>query len=410
MAERRVDRWLRPRVVLPVLALALLLAALLTPVNEDDGSPQFLTTRSRTMNGARGLRDLYARLGWKTSERIIPFSASLDSAAVYLVLGTPIDPSATEIHALLENVRRGGRAILVPDPGTPMADSIGIQASQRIVYSLYPTEDSDSLLGAGDPVDTLREAFGVSGARAFHRYLKAVPKSDSDSVGVWPSAATTLFSVLTPRKRALPEIALLPVGRGTIMAIADPNFLRNDVLKKSAGAVLAVRMVERIDSTGRAPLIFDEFHQGFGRSESSTDVLVEALTETPWGRAGLQVALAALLYLIVVGVRPIAPVSRARLERRSPLEHVGALSRAYEAIDATQLVVQRLVRGLRRRHPLGAIAQLSDAGYLALLRVRLPALGGDIDILTHALAHKPTAEGLVSAGAAIDHIERNLIT
>jgi DNA/RNA-binding domain of Phe-tRNA-synthetase-like protein len=89
---------------------------------------------------------------------------------------------------------------------------------------------------------------------------------------------------------------------------------------------------------------------------------------------------------------------------------VGALSRAYEAIGATGLAVQRLVRGVRRRHPLGTTAQLSDAGYLALLRTRLPALGHDIDTLTNALASKPSAEQLVSAGAAIDHIERNLIT
>jgi hypothetical protein len=67
------------------------------------------------------------------------------------------------------------------------------------------------------------------------------------------------------------------------------------------------------------------------------------------------------------------------------------------------------VRGIRRRHPFGTTAQLSDAAYLALLRQRLPALGDDIDVLTHALANKPTPEQLVSAGAAIDHIERNLI-
>jgi hypothetical protein len=140
------------------------------------------------------------------------------------------------------------------------------------------------------------------------------------------------------------------------------------------------------------------------------DVLEEALFSTAWGRALLQLAAAGLLYLLVIGMRPIPPVSRARYERRSPLEHVGALSRAYEAIGATGLAVQRLVRGVRRRHPLGTSAPLSDTAYLALLRVRMPALGSDIDILTNALVNKPSAEQLVSAGAAIDHIERNLIT
>jgi len=72
--------------------------------------------------------------------------------------------------------------------------------------------------------------------------------------------------------------------------------------------------------------------------------------------------------------------------------------------------VQRLVRGVRRRHPLGTNAQLRDDAYLALLRARMPTLGADVEVLTSALATKPSAEQLVAAGAAIDHIERNLIT
>lgn len=408
MAEHRSDRWLRPRVILPALALAIVAAVLLTPVSEEDRSPQLLTTRSSTLNGAKGLRELLNRLGWKTSERLIPFAGRLDSTAVYFVLGSQIDMSATEVHALLEGVRRGARAIVVPERGSTIADSIGMRASERIAISLYPVPDS--LLGSYDPVDTLREILGISGARAFHRYLEAVPPSDSDSVGVWPDGARSFLSVRVITRRIEPEIAILAMGRGEVVAIGDPNFLRNDVLRKTAGAVLAVRIVERADPTGHAPIVFDEFHQGFGNTDSPVDVLVDALTLTKPGRAALQIAFAALLYLLVLGVRPIPPVSRARLERRSPLEHVGALSRAYEAIGASRLAVQRLVRGLRRRHPLGTMKQLSDAEYLALLRVRLPALGSDIDILTGALAEKPTAERMVSAGAAIDHIERNFIT
>jgi hypothetical protein len=156
--------------------------------------------------------------------------------------------------------------------------------------------------------------------------------------------------------------------------------------------------------------VFDEYHQGYGESASFPDLIGDAMLHTTWGRVALQIGGAALLYLLVIGVRPIAPKSRARFERRSPLEHVGALSRAYEAIGATGLAVQRLVRGVRRRHPLGTTVGLSDEGYLALLRVRLPALASDIDTLTRALVPKPSAEQLVSAGAAIEHIERNLIT
>ncbi|HEY7861296.1 MAG TPA: DUF4350 domain-containing protein [Gemmatimonadaceae bacterium] len=408
MADLSSGGWLRPRIVLPALAAAIVLAVLLTPVVDEDRSPQFLTTRSSTLNGAKALRELFHRLGRNTSERITPFSAPVDSNAIYFVLGTAVEMSGTEMHALLGAVRRGARAVFVPERGTVMADSIGIRVSTRIPISLYPSPDS--LMGTYDPIDTLRELLGVSGARAFHRYLEASPSSDSDSAAVWPSEWTSFMDVTIVAHRVRPEIAIMPMGRGEVVAIADPNFLRNDVLKKTAGAVLAVRIIERIDPSGNLPIVFDEFHQGFGGTDSPVDVLVDALTLTRPGRAALQIVLAGLLYLLVIGVRPIAPVSRARLERRSPLEHVGALSRAYETIGASRLAVQRLVRGVRRRHPLGAMKQLDDAEYLALLRVRLPALGGDIDLLTTTLAKKPTAEEMVSAGAAIDHIERNFIT
>lgn len=408
MAERFINRWLKPRFVLPVLFAALAITVILSPA-ADITPGGYLSTRSHSVSGSGGLRDVLDRLGFKTAERIVPYGNDLDTSATYVMLNTPIDPSAVEIHALLEAVRRGARVVAVPENGSALADSIGVRATDRSINTYYPTVDS--LFGTYDPIDTLREAFGVFDARSFHRYLEAVPASDSDTTRVWPSQATTLLSIRTPfRRRVHPEIAALPIGRGEVVAIADPTFLRNDVLRKTAGTVLAVRILESLDSTRTSPVIFDEFHQGFGESVSITDVMLRALVDTTWGHVTLQIAAAALLFLLVIGVRPIAPISRARLERRSPLEHVGALSRAYEAIGATGLAVQRLVRGVRRRHPLGTATALSDEGYLALLRVRLPALGSDIDTLARALTNKPTAEQLVAAGAAIDHIERNIIT
>jgi hypothetical protein len=405
MAEHRKVWWLRPGVVLPALVAILVVTALLAPADEDSTGRE-LSTRSRAIDGAHGLRAVLDRLGWRTSERLTPYEGGLDTTATYVILATPLDPSAHEMHTLLESVRRGANAIVVPDRGSAIADSIGVQTSRRTFLDLRPT--SDTLLGSYDRADSLREQFGVLSARSFHQYLEATPPTDSDSVGTWPATARTILAV--EQKGARPEIAVLPMGRGQVVAIADPTFLRNDVLRKIAGAVLAVRILEDVDPGRRSPIIFDEYHQGYGDRTSISGVLRDALFDTSWGRAILQLAVAALLYLMVIGVRPIAPISRTRYERRSPLEHVGALSRAYEAIDATGLAVQRLVRGVRRRHPLGTTPQLTDDAYLALLRVRIPALGKDIDILTNALANKPSTEQLVSAGAAIDHIERNLIT
>jgi len=388
-----------------MLVAILVITAILAPGGPDTVGRE-LSTRSRAIDGAHGLRAVLDALGWHTRERLTPYAGTLDTAATYVMLGTPLDPSAHEIHTLLNTVRHGANAIVVPERGSAIAESIGVQTARRTFIPLRPT--SDSLFGSADRVDSVREAFGELSARTFHTYLEGTPPSDSDSVGAWPASARTLLSV--GKRDIKPEIAVLPMGRGQVVAIADPAFLRNDVLRKTAGAVLAVRILENVDPARRSPIVFDEYHQGYGEQTSMPAVLREALLGTSWGRAILQLGAAALLYLLVIGVRPIAPSSRAHYERRSPLEHVSALSRAYEAIGATGLAAQRLVRGVRRRHPLGTTSQLSDDAYLALLRARAPALGKDIDILTHALAGKPSTEELVSAGAAIDHIERNLIT
>ncbi len=107
------------------------------------------------------------------------------------------------------------------------------------------------------------------------------------------------------QKGAQPEIAILPFGRGQVVAIGEADFLRNDVLRRSSGAVLAVRVLESIDSTKRSPIVFDEYHQGYGERITTLTVIGDALVGTTWGRALLQLAGAGLLYLMVLGVRPL---------------------------------------------------------------------------------------------------------
>ena len=134
----------------------------------------------------------------------------------------------------------------------------------------------------------------------------------------------------------------------------------------------------------------------------------DALLHTAPGRAFLQLVVAGLILLLVYGVRPIAPVRRRSIERRSPLEHVGALARAYQQAEATRLATQRLVRGLRRRRPLGATGALDDESYLSLVSSRKPELAEDVDRVRAALAKPLPAAEWVVVGGAIDHIERTI--
>ena len=83
MAERPRTWWLSPRIVLPALVGILVLTAILAPT-EGDTTGRELSTRSRAMDGAHGLRAVLDRLGWHTRERLTPYAGALDTTATYV--------------------------------------------------------------------------------------------------------------------------------------------------------------------------------------------------------------------------------------------------------------------------------------------------------------------------------------
>lgn len=410
MAEPRVERWLRPRYVFPLLAVLLLAAVLLTPGGETGANATRLTTYGSGPFAARGVYELLARLGWRVERRQREFRAPLDGAAIYAVLAPPMELSATEVSTLLDAVRRGARAIVIPSAGSPLADSLGVRQSGSGVsdYSVAAASPRPAASRGGTDATRAVQA-AATRVGSFDRFLRPVPRSEDDTAPAFPAAARPLVHVWS-RDTVQPAIMALPVGRGQVLAVADPGFLRNDAVRDGDAAVLAVRLVEWLDPDHRGRVVFDEYHQGFGEHDALLSTIGEALVSTAPGRGLLHLVAAGLLLLLAYGVRPIAPTPRRVFERRSPLEHVGALSRAYEQIDATPLATQRLVRGLRRRYPLGATGALDDASYLALLRARRPELSDDVEVLRTALARPLPAAEWVAVGAAIDHIERTITT
>jgi hypothetical protein len=263
----------------------------------------------------------------------------------------------------------------------------------------------------GDAASGIADAARRVGA--FNRYLRPVPRSEADTAPAFPRGAAALVQIRTRARRGggesvQPAMMELRVGRGRVLAVADADFLRNGAVRDGDAAVLAVRIFEWLDPSHAAPVVFDEYHQGFGEQDGMLGVIRDALFHTAPGRTFLQLVAAGLLLLLVYGVRPIAPVARRAIERRSPLEHVGALSRAYEQIGATRLATRRLVRGLRRRRPMGIAGTLDDDAYLALLRTRKPELDADVGLL-HAALHTPLPSAeWVYVGGAIQNIERTI--
>ncbi len=397
MAERRGSRWLRPRYIFAFAALVVIATLLFTPAGDLGANSYAITTFSARPFGARGVYEVSERLGWKVERRLTAMDTTLDSRAIYLILAPPNPLSATETGALLRAVRSGARALVMPAPGTPLADSLGVHRTAMSAFGSDVVGEPDSVADRTDAAQAIADA-----AIDLGRFDFALA---TDSAMRW--STSTLVRVERDDEEA-PSIMSVRVGRGEVLAISDSYFFRNATARHCDGAVLVVRLLEWLDPAHERPLVFDEYHQGFGVHASAARAIVQALVLTAPGRAFLQLVAAGLILLLVFGVRPIAPLKRRSIERRSPLEHVGALARAYQQTEATRAATLRLLRGLRRRRPLGATRALDDESYLSLVISRKPELADDVERVRAALARPLPASEWVAVGPAIDHIERTI--
>jgi hypothetical protein len=395
MSDGHAERWLRPRYIFALVVLLVLGALIFTPAGDVSAYSAAVTSYSAQAFGARGVYEVGERLGWRVERRATPFDSVTDPRATYLILDPPSRLSATEVGNLLHAIRAGATALVVPTPDSPLGDSLGVHRSGMSAFGMTIVGHPDSTVERRTAAMAIARSAGELG-----RFDYALA---TDSTMKW--SATTLVRV---RNDSAEQAAVmsLSIGSGEIVAISDVNFLRNINARGGAGSVLAVRIFEWLDPDRSAPLVFDEYHQGFGVRHSMPGAIGGALLRTAPGRAFLQLVVAGLILLLVYGVRPIAPLRRRSMERRSPLEHVGALARAYQQAEATRLATQRLLRGLRRRRPLGATGALDDESYLSLISSRKPELAEDVDRVRTALAKPLPAAEWVAVGSAIDHIER----
>jgi hypothetical protein len=408
-----------------VLATAIVLVALLTP--EDTGGrtgDARLSSRSTEPQGASALYELAARLGWDTAQRLTDTIPLGDTAAVHLVLDPPIAPSAIETHQILDRVRRGAGLVFVLGSG-PLADSLGL---------------GSQVPRAGSVIGAAQILVGSSGNLVVDDTSSCGDRDDGWlSVGLpfWPDRQThilalrwkgpqpagsrTLATVRTVSGIAgneLPAVIGFPLGRGRVVVAADPDLLRNDVLRvcRWGADVAAVRMLEYAseDAPGggrRQRLVFDEYHQGYGDQPGTMRGIITYLSRTSSGHLVLQLAGAGLLLLLAVGPRLLPPRAAERIERRSPLEHVDALARAYRAVGATRTATMRLVHGVRRRveHSVGTRgASTTDDAFLAWARERVPARAADIDLVRQALERPIPRRQLEDVGQALRRLETSL--
>jgi hypothetical protein len=208
-----------------------------------------------------------------------------------------------------------------------------------------------------------------------------------------------------------PTMVAFTLGKGHVVALADPDVLRTDQLRSCTmgGALSVVRGLEFLSGGGRRPVVFAEFYQQ-ELSDGPVVVVREWLVRSAIGRLVLTLMAAALLLIIARGRRTLAPVYRAREERRSPLEHVDALATAWQSVRGTRTVARMLARGIRRRHAAGRWRSLDDREFLSALAVRHPAIADEAARLASAIDAAPSPAELPALRQAAAHIDAECLT
>ncbi len=406
--------YVRPAIVLPIVAALIILTALVTPQptagRNGDGR---LTTYSAAPMGGRMFFDLSQRLGWQAEQRRAP-DWPADTDAIIAELDPVVPLRVTEVHTLLDRVRNGGMLLAMIGPGSHvLAESLHIAIAPSHTRTRHPmgddagcTEDGSRTLARrylytlwpGDQV--LLSTIGWTGPAPAS--VATIVETDALGTGAGPNHRAAAIG--------------FPYGRGRIVVGADPDLLRNDAIRvcKYGLDVMAVHMLEyfgrRADGSQRR-IVFDEYHQGYGEQRGTMAAVTSYLIGQPSGRLLFQLLAAGLVLLLAVAPRLIPPFDPERIERRSPLEHVDALGRAYAQVGATRSATARLVRGVRRRLAGGAIRPGSDASddaFLDRAQHDAPQLAPDIALIKQALRSQVSRRDFALVGAALEKLELSL--
>jgi hypothetical protein len=385
----------------------MVLVALLTPEQSVGRSGDArLSTHLAGPMGARALYETAGKFGFAVSRRdLTPMPGPATGTTIHAVLSPRIELTDAEAHAYLEAVRGGDALLLVSDHRTSLTDSLGLSSTGRGDVLAVADGDTAGCQGRRDLTPSLwidgRVHLLAVRTRADspeHRWFAPIVSASSRSDEVVGHAAVGF-----------------PLGTGRVIAVADPDLLRNDVLRRCAwGAdAIAMRMLEWLRAGGPAPrtaLAFDEYHQGFGRTPSMYALVAGFLIGHPVGRALLVVVAAGLVLLLAAAPRALPPRDRETIERRDPLEQVDALAHAYEQVQASRTVATRLLRGVRSRLGESTSRHLTDDAFLAAARDAVPERAADVELIRNALRERTTSRDLPEVGAALRRLEESLTT
>lgn len=402
----------RPELVVMVAAIvvALLFGAVVSQrVVRDE---ELLDTRHSIRlvgpSGAKGLADVLEALDVPVEARqrawfgLDADTASLPSTALPVLLDVenvlPLTP--TEARGLQTFVARGGDMFVAGRGGVERCFGV-------VVVDIDAADPTPSML-------TVPGGRQVRRPDAMLRFLWEDPdraRRDVDRLRredecgmLRPLRVDTLLTVDAGRPAAW---RLAFAGSGTVTMLSDAQLVSNQDLKETdAGLVIVPWLLESRPSS----VVFDEYHQGFGRRTSIFTAAWRWMQHSPAGWTMIQLVVAGLLGLLAMTVR-FGPAQRVVARtRRSPMEHLDALAVGLERAGATDTATELVVKGLRRRlSPRDGVVRRQDGDidqWLAALELgaRSTQTHKAVERLRQTLHHGGGDERVQSAASAVEDV------
>jgi len=373
---------------------------------------------STLLTGPEGSQALYGvmvRLGRPVGRRRTPLFTLADdttrkpgSPALLVVLDPPIPFDDSELEQVQRFVRQGG-AVLAAGYGGGITRCAG--------WRLQPDRMLDDSVAVRPPLGAahlrLPRAGRVLAPRVRRERLAGLVKRSRVAT---PEACDSLVAqshdtLVAAVNRRPVVLRLHYAGGGTITLAADAGWFRNQVWRDTDVPYVVLPL---LTTTRPGRVVWDEYHQGFGRESSSMAALTwDWVLHSPAGWAILQLVAIGLVWLAVTAVRFGPARSVIERRRRSPLEHLEALAAGLESAVDTDTAVQRIVAGLRRRlSRAGHVGNTDLKAWLATLELATttPRGRGSVRRLRHLIIQRGGAspERALDAAQAVEDVWEEL--
>ncbi len=340
-----------------ILAVGLLIvfAAILGALSGQRSADPFLHRPSTFFTDASGARALLLVLErllpsaeqWRRPLNLLPPLEDEGSPDTLIVAGPSRALSRVEAESLDRWLTQGGQLILATADGWAVGRGLAAENKKE-----RPSNGAKAPQEAAGPEPVKRETYlsrhapGIQWSKPGELTRERITGSSvpmGELMIQWQQkfASTAGAKIVAAAGEAALAVEI-PVGKGRIVAIADPTIVSNRALRESDSAIWLVTLAA---AWGNGRVLVDEFHHGFGEKRS-VSALTWAFLQTPWGWFVAQLIAAGLLY--VFGYRrrfgrvfePPAP------QRASPLELVDARAGLFQAAAAQKLAVELICQNL----------------------------------------------------------------